>query len=90
MEMKMIEMGIVSTISGAPSDALKTMSPDEAHRAKRKFRKQWRKAVKWMKTAGLDYERLCGKSEDAQTVSQKRFRRGIVAKMVKAGIYDKE
>jgi len=90
MEMRMIEMGIVSTISGAPTDALKTMDPDEARCAKRKFRKQWRKAVRWMKTSGLNYEGLCGKSEDAQTVSQKRFRRGLVAKMVKMEIYNKE
>ena len=87
MEMRMIELGIIPTNSGAPSNALKTMDQEDARKARRKFRKLWRKACKYLeKTEGLSYDDLCGVSREAQTLSQKRFRRGIVARMIREAL----
>ena len=87
MEMRMIELGIIPTTGAAPSNALKTMEKEDAQKARRKFRKLWRKACKYLeKTGGLSYNDLCGMSKETQTLSQKRFRRGIVARMVREAL----
>ncbi len=84
VEMFMIEMGIAPIGGKSPSNALKSLESDEARKYKRKFRKLWRKAQKSiLRETGIDYGDLCGRSRSSQTISQKRFRRGIVARMIR-------
>jgi len=46
-KIKMIEMGIVPAFTGHElSTMLKSLSEEEGRKAKRKFRKQWRKMLK--------------------------------------------
>lgn len=61
-------------------EQLATLTPDEARRCKRKFRKEWRKAQRAMEDREL--AESCFGSGKPPTLAQSRIRRGEVYKQI--------
>lgn len=81
----MLEMGIVPIESPTKDvrTALESLTPEEARKAKRKFRKLWRKAAKWRTNSraiagGPGTDRRVGKGLKSPTRRQKVERKFIV------------
>lgn len=65
-------------------EQLATLTPEEARRCKRKFRKEWRKAKRAMEDKEL--AESCFGSNRKPSIAQSRIRRGEVHKQIAAQV----
>lgn len=75
---------LTSDSASAIDEQLATLTPEEARRCKRKFRKEWRKARRAMEDKEL--AESCFGSGKKPTLVQSRIRRGEVHKQFAASV----